>query len=153
MPAKKYIVSLEAEQRAQLTKISHSYKHSSRERSRARILLAADSRQPSNGLDDATIAQQVGVSSPTVERVRRRFVEAGVEAALYHKAQAQRKARVLDGVAEAHLIALVCGTPPEGTKRWTLHLLQDRLIAGGYAESVSHETVRQTLKKMNLSRG
>jgi Homeodomain-like domain len=76
-----------------------------------------------------------------------------LEAALYRKEQSTRKARVLDGEAEAFLIATVCSAPPEGYKRWSLSLLQGRLIAGDYVDSVSHETVRQTLKKMNLSPG
>jgi hypothetical protein len=69
------------------------------------------------------------------------------------KEQTKRKARVLDGAAEAFLVATVCSAPPQGQKRWSLSLLQERLVALDYVESVSHETVRQTLKKMNLSPG
>jgi hypothetical protein len=85
--------------------------------------------------------------------VRRRFACQGLEAALYHKPQENRKLRARDGGAEAHLIALVCGAPPQGHKRWSLHLLKDTLIQRGYTDTVSHETVRQTLKKTNLSLG
>jgi hypothetical protein len=89
----------------------------------------------------------------TVENVRERFALGGLQAALERKEQTKRKARVLDGEAEAFLIATVCSVPPEGRSRWTLHLLADKVIVAGYTDSVSHETVRQTLKKMNSSLG
>lgn len=85
--------------------------------------------------------------------MRRRFATGGVEAALHHKEQTHRKARVLDGKAEAFLIATVCSAPPDGQARWSLHLLADTVVQAGYCESVSHETVRQTLKKTNLNPG
>lgn len=153
VPAKLHHVSLTPEQRQKVEIIARSYKHSKRERNRANILLLADTSREDGACKDADIAEQVGVSSIMAEQVRRRFAEGGLEAALFHKEQQNRKARVLDGRAEAFLIATVCSAPPEGKARWSLHLLKDTLIAQGYTEGVSHETVRQTLKKMNLNLG
>jgi transposase len=153
MPAKLHHVILTPEQRQKAEIIARSYKHSDRERKRARILLLADTSSEEGGCTDAQVSQQVGVSTVMVEQVRRRFASGGLEAALFHQEQKNRKPRALDGEAEAFLIATVCSAPPEGRARWSLHLLADKLVAEGYAEGVSHETVRQTLKKMNLSLG
>ena len=153
MPAKKYVVQLTPEQRQQLDRVVTSNKTSVRQRTHARILLAADAQQASGAASDETICRLARTSLSTVGRVRARFVEAGLEAAVWHKPQLKRKPRVLDGVAEAHLIALVCSAPPDGHKRWGLHLLKDKLIEMRLTEGVSHETVRQTLKKTTSSRG
>jgi hypothetical protein len=153
MPAKKYHVILTQEQREQVEIVARSYKHKEAQRKRAKILLLADAKHPEGAHDDQTIRLQVQVSRVTVQNVRQRFVLGGLQAALSRKEQTKRKARVLDGAAEAFLIATVCSAPPQGRARWSLHLLADTLIAHGYTDSVSHETVRQTLKKMNLSPG
>jgi len=153
MPAKKHHVTLTPEQRQHTEIVARSYKHSERERKRARILLLADTSQAIGACPDEAIEQQVKVGHTTVEQVRRRFCVEGLEAALHHKEQSTRKARVLDGRAEAFLIATVCSAPPDGQARWSLHLLADKVIAAGYCESVSHETVRQTLKKTNSNPG
>ncbi len=153
MPAKLHHVTLTPQQRQKVEIIARSYKHSERERKRARILLLADTACEEGACTDVQVSQQVGVSTVMVEQVRRRFAQGGQEAAIFHKEQQKRKARVLDGEAEAFLIATVCSAPPAGKARWSLHLLADKLVAEGYAEGVSHETVRQTLKKMNLSPG
>lgn len=153
MPAKKHHVTLSSEQRQQVEIVARSYKHSALERKRARILLLADTTSPEGAANDQAIAQQVQVSSVTVQNVRQRFAKDGLKAALYRKQQQHRKQRLLDGNAEAFLIATVCSAPPDGHKQWSLHLLADKLIVAGYTETVSHETVRQTLKKMNLSLG
>jgi len=153
MPAKQFVVALSEEQRQKVEIVARSYKHSQRERTRARILLLADTQREEGGLGDAVICEQLKVCNATVGQVRRRCVQEGVDAAVYHRRQAKRKARLLDGRAEAFLIATVCGAPPEGQKRWTLHLLAERLIQYGYVDALSHETVRQTLKKTNSSRG
>ena len=147
MPAKKYVVILDEEARASLERAARSNKRSVRERQRARILLAAAS-----GADDASIARAVGVHLNTVAGVRRRFVTAGLKSVCRAK-QKQRKARRLDGRAEAHLVALTCSAPPDERKRWSLHLLAGKLIEARVVDTVSHETVRQTLKKINSSRG
>ena len=150
MPAKKYVVKLTPEQREQLERVVSSNKTSIRQRTHARILLAADAQQAAGAASDEVICRLGRTSLSTVGRVRARFVEVGLEGALCHKPQAKRKARVLDGVAEAHVIALVCSAPPEGHQRWGLHLLKDKLSEMHLmhlTESVSHETVRQRLKK------
>ncbi len=103
-------------------------------------------------MKDEEIAQALKVGTATVERVRRRCVEEGLEAALGRRQQLNRR-RKLDGLGEAHLIALACGEPPEGRAGWTLQLLADRLVECEIVESISTETVRQTLKKTNSSLG
>ena len=91
------------------------------------------------------------VGTATVERLRKQFVEEGLQSCLTRKTRVYQ--RLLDGKQEAHLLAMACGSPPEGRSRWTLRLLSERLVALGYIESVSHETIRQTLKKTNLNLG
>ena len=90
---------------------------------------------------------------PTVNRVRQRFCERGLAPSLRRKEQETRKERLLDGDSEAHLIALVCSAPPDGHKRWGLHLLKNTLIERRIVDTISHEAVRQALKKMNLNPG
>lgn len=153
MSAKKYHVSLTEAERDDLVRLSKSQRHSERERKRARILLLANEAKQGGADKDADIAQQVKVTALTVNRVRQRFAQRGLQQSLRHKQQETRKARVLDGEAEAFLIALTCGTPPEGHKRWSLRLLRGALIEQQIVDSIGQETVRQTLKKMNSSRG
>jgi hypothetical protein len=153
MPAKKYYVSLTAPEREQLSRLSVSQRRSARERTRARILLLADEAQEEGGCKDSDIAAAVRANAITVSRVRRRFCDGGLTAALHHQEQEKRKERALDGAGEAHLIALTCSAPPDGHKRWSLHLLKDTLIEQQITDTISHETVRQTLKKTNSSRG
>ena len=102
------------------------------------------------GLTDEEVARSLEIASATVERIRRRCVEEGIEAALGRKEQQRRRPKKLDGAAEAHLIALACGEPPEGRARWTLRLLADRLVECEIVESIHPETVRKTLKKVEL---
>ena len=153
MSAKKYHVILTPEQKEKVEIVARSYKHSARERTRAHVLLLANINHNGRGCSDAVICEQTGICLLTVNQIRQRFAEKGLEAALYRAPQQNRKARVLDGNAEAFLIATVCGSPPEGFKRWSLMLLKNHLIEAGYTDSVSHETIRQTLKKTNLSPG
>jgi hypothetical protein len=153
MPAKKYHVALSEEQRHQLEVIARSNKRSQRERNRAKILLLADTNQEHAAQNDQDIAAKLGICSLTAQLVRRRFTEGDMDAAVFRKEQTHRKARKLDGDAEAFLVATVCSTPPTGSKRWSLHLLADKVVQAGYSEGVSHETIRQTLKKMNLNPG
>jgi Homeodomain-like domain len=151
--SKRYQVCLSDEQRGSCEKLLRSRTASARQRTHARILLLADQHAPAGSRTDGAISETARTSLATVARVRRRFVAGGLEAALLHQPQENRKEPALDGVAEAHLIALVCGAPPAGHQRWSLHLLKDRLIEQGYTNTVSHETVRQRLKKTNLSLG
>lgn len=153
MPFKRHIVTLTPEERERLNRVVASNKTSIRQRCHARILLAADTGAPGGGQKDQEVAQIARTSRTTVSRVRQRYAQEGLDAVLNHRAQVNRKKRALDGRAEAHLIALACGAPPEGHKRWTLHLLKDALMERRYTDSVSHETVRQTLKKTSLSLG
>lgn len=115
----------------------------------ARILLKADEGPQGPALTDVEVAEAVECGRATVERVRKRFVEEGLEAALRPRPTTRTYVRKLDGRAEAHLIALTCGDPPEGHARWSLRLLADRVVALGLVEEVSHETIRRTLKKTN----
>jgi transposase len=150
---KKYIVDLTAEERAELERFATTGRHAADRITRARILLKADSNQPGGSWADADIAAALDVGLATVGRVRRRVVELGLADALKRQAGGGRKQRRLNGEQEAHLVALVCGEPPEGRTRWTVRLLAERMVELDYVESISHETVRQTLKKTNYTRG
>jgi transposase len=153
MAKKKYIVSLTTEERAKLEQLTTTGKAPAYKMNHARILLKADTNQEGGGWTDAAISQALDSSVATIERVRQRFVEINLEAALNRQEQQQRKPRRLDGEQEAHLIAITCGEAPEGQARWSLRLLADRMVELDYVESVSHETVRQTLKKTTSSPG
>ena len=148
MPQKKYLVTLTAEERDQLTRLATVGKASARTLTRARILLKADQADGGPAWLDADIAEALDCGLRTVERVRQRFVERGLDDALTHKEQqTPRRQRVFDGAAEARLIALACSQPPDGRAGWTLRLLADRLVELEVVESVSRETVRRALKK------
>lgn len=153
MSAKKYHVSLTEAEREELARWSKSQRHSERERKCARVLLLADEAKEGGAAKDTAIAQQVKVAPLTVNRVRQRFAERGPHRSLAHKEQETRKSRVLDGEAEAFLVATTCSAPPEGQKRWSLRLLRDALIEQQIVDAIGKETVRQTLKKMNSSPG
>jgi len=141
----KHVVRLADGDRRQLQSLIRKGRASARALAHARILLKAAA-----GLADGLIAAQLEVSRSTVYRVRCRFVQQGLPAALHRRPQPPRPAqRKLDGDAEAHLIALACSTAPEGRDGWTLRLLADRMVQLQYVPSVSHETVRTTLKKTN----
>lgn len=145
---KKYIVTLTDDERQSLSALVSSGKAAAKRITHARILLKADAADGGPSWRDADIALALDVSVCTVERVRERFVEQGLEAALVRKPQARpSRPPVLDGDAEARLIVLACSRPPEGRARWTLRLLADRLVELEVVESVSHETVRRTLQK------
>ena len=119
----------------------------------ARILLKADEGDAGPRLTDDEIALDLDVNRSTVERVRVRCVEEGVEAALRPRPSRQLHPRKLDGVQEAHLIALACSPVPKGRARWSLRLLADKLVELEVVEDISYETVRQTLKKTNSNPG
>jgi transposase len=118
----------------------------------ARILLKADTQQPQGSWRDQDIKAALDISIRTIERVRQRFVEEGLEAALKPRPGRGRK-RKIDGAAEAHLVALRCSEPPLGRGRWTLRLLAERMVELDYLDELSHESVRQVLKKTNYSLG
>lgn len=150
---KRYRVTLTADERQELRKLVSTGKAGARKLMRARVLLLADQAEGGPGKADPEIAEAVSCGRATVERVRKQFVEEGLEATLQPKPSTRVYERKIDGRAEAHLIAVACGAPPKGRARWTLRLLGDQMVILGYVESLSHETVRQTLKKTNLSLG
>jgi len=149
----KYVTKLTFEERKKLEQLLSSGVASSRTLTHARILLKSDSGEGGPNWVFSQICEAFDVTSIAVTSVRKRFCEAGLETALYRKKPEREYERCLDGEAEAHLIALVCGDPPQGKERWTLRLLQKRMVQLSYAETISHETIRTTLKKMNLSLG
>ena len=146
---KKYIVTLTDEERQMLQVMLSRGKATARKLAHARILLKADSDPDGPGWRDEAIAEGLEVGRATIERVRRQFVEEGLEAALERRKPHRRYARTLDGDAEAHLVALACSQPPEGRSRWTLRLLADRMVALEYVDAVSKDTVSRILKKTN----
>jgi transposase len=154
MSEKRYVVTLTPDEREHLTGLLRRGKAAALVLTRARILLKADRSDGGPGWDDARIAEAVGVGERTVSRVRRRFVERGFEASLRRKPQGQpSRERVLDGAAEARLVALACSKAPGGRVAWTLQLLADKLVELDVVPSVSDETVRRVLKKTRSSRG
>jgi len=153
MSKKLYVVTLTAAERSYLQALIAKGKAAAQKRLHAQILLKADAGPDGDGWMDQQIMEAFDVSRRTVERLRQRLVEEGLEAALTRKPQENRVPRKIDGVAEAHLIAAACGKPPEGRKGWTLQLLADRLVELKLVDSVSYETVRRTLKKTKSSRG
>jgi transposase len=151
---KKYKVTLTAEERQQLSALIATGKAAARKLTHARVLLHADAVPHGPAWTDERIAQAVAVGRATVERVRQRFVEQGLEAALNPKKPDRPcRPRKLDGHAEARLIALACSAPPQGRKEWTMQLLADQLVELQILDTVCDETVRRALKKTKSSRG
>ena len=156
MPAK-YSVFLSEEQRQRLDELTRTGTRHARLIQHARILLLSD-EDPSGGpaWTDEKVADALGCSTPTVARVRRRFVKEGFEEAIRVRKDVPGRPPKIDGAAEAHLVALACSEPPGGRARWTVRLLADRFVSlgveeGWLEEPVSRETVRLTLKKTNSS--
>jgi transposase len=150
---KKYLVTLTGEERQSLHELTTAGKASAFRQTHARILLKADQAEGGPAWSDERIAEALNVGLATIARLRQRFVEQGLEAALSRQPQQNRRPRKLDGRAEARLIATACSSPPEGRKGWTMRLLADRLVELEIVESISDETVRRVLKKTNSSRG
>ena len=150
---KKYRVKLSAEEQAELKGLVSKGHVAAYKQTHARILLHCDEAQEGGGMQDKEIAKALKVGTTTVERVRRRCVEEGLEAALGRKEQVNRRRKKLDGQREAHLIAVACSQAPEGRCSWTLQLLADQLVEREIVDSISTETVRRTLKKTNSSLG
>ena len=145
---KRYKVTLDADERQYLHDLTAAGQAAARKLAHARILLEADAADGGPAWHDGRIADALEVSCATVERVRQRLVEQGLDAALDRK-QRERPAREikLDGRAEARLIALACSAPPEGRATWTMQLLADKLVELEVVDSISDETVRLALKK------
>lgn len=152
---KKYIVKLTKLERDKLKQIISSGKHASRMIMHANVLLKADISKAGPGWSDGQICDVFGVSKPTVERIRKRWLKEGLDSALNPRKKSRTRNRRLDGEQEAQLVMLACSVAPEGRVRWTLRLLRDKTIEFGIVESIGVETVRRTLKKthLNLGRG
>jgi len=146
----RYAVDLTDTERAALREIISKNKAKRSTIINAYVLLKADR---SCGWTNADIASAYEVSTKKVEQLKKRFVEDGFEAALYRKPVTNAHRRKITGDEEAHLIALYCRQAPEGHERWTLRMLADKMVELDIIASVSHETIRRTLKKMNLNRG
>jgi hypothetical protein len=146
----KYVVRLTTEQRQRLEQLTRTGSAPARQLFHARVLLLADADHPQGRRPDWQIVDVLGACDKTVSRIRRRFVEQGEAPALQRKSREQppRPAK-LDGRAEAHLVALCCSDPPDGHARWTLRLLARELGRLEVVTTISHETVRQVLKKMS----
>ena len=151
---KKHVVELTAEERWQLEGMVKKGKAQARKIQHARILLKADQGVLGPGWTDAQIAQACGAPVRTVERIRQRLVEGGLEAALTARRRGeQAPRRKLDGAAEAKLVAIACTPAPEGRCRWTIRLLADKMVELRIVDSLGRETVRQTLKKTRSNLG
>ena len=144
---KRYRVTLTPAERERLVEMRRRGRVDARVLVHAGILLKADEGGSRAGWTDARTAEALDCGTATVERVRKRFVEEGFDAALRPRPTTRTYVRKLDGKGEARLITLACSDPPEGRARWSLRLLADRLVALGVVENISHEAVRRTMKK------
>lgn len=143
----KHQVNLTIEEKEQLEQISNKGKIQARKLKRVQIILMS-----SAGYKDEDIANIIGVSVATIERVRKRFVFEGLESALNEKPR-PGQVKKLNGTAEAFLVATACSSPPSGRECWTMQLLANKLVQLEMVDNISDETVRRTLKKTKLSRG
>jgi len=150
---KQYVVRLSDQERASLRTLISRGDAPAREQTHARILLKANRGEAGPEWTDSTISDALEVDPTTVARVRKLYVAEGVAAALHRKAPDRVYRRKLDGEQEARLVAVACSEPPSGQKRWTLRLLANRLVELEIVETVSYETVRQTLKQTFSNRG
>lgn len=151
--AKKYCVTLNDDERDHLNDLISRRSKNAPPVKRAFMLLKADESQAAPAWIDERIAESYHTSVRSVERLRKRFVEEGFHVALYGKKREPSKQRLFDGQVEAHLVALRCSEPPQGFARWSFRLLADKMVELDYVESISHESVRQLLKKTNSSLG
>ncbi len=149
---KRYVVTLTEGQREALQRLVAAGTAPARKLTHARILLKADQGPSGPGWVDAAIVEAVEVSQPTVSRVRKQFVEEGLEATLNRRAPRRVYTRKLDGEQEAHLIALTCGDPPAGHLRWSMRLLATKLVELEVVGAISYQTVRRTLKKTRAAK-
>jgi transposase len=153
MPAKRYLVTLTPDERERLEALTAAGKRSARTITRARALLLTDQGDHGPAWEDRRVAEALGCGHRTVERLREQFVTDGLDAALAPKPPAKpSREPVLDGAAEARLIALACEPAPSGRRRWTLRMLAGRLVELEVVPAVSRETVRRALKKTWSSR-
>ncbi len=150
---KKYVVKLDADERERLDAMIRSGKHTAQRLMKARILLKADASERGEGWSDSQISSALDTSLATIARTRQQLVEEGLDGVLTRKhSQASARRRVFDGAAEAKLIALACSQPPTGRVRWTLRMLEDKVVELNIVERVSDNTIGRTLKKTSSSR-
>jgi hypothetical protein len=150
---RKYVVNLSAEEREHLLTLISSGKHPAQQILKARILLKADISEAGDGWRDSQIAIALETSVDTVTRTRKRLVEEGFEACLIRKhSPASARTRIFDGAAEAKLIALACSQPPTGRARWTLQLLEEKVVELNIVARASDNTIGRTLKKTRSNR-
>ncbi len=148
---KKYIVKLNQQQRQQLEGLITKGQAAARQLTHACVLLKADKGEQGPSWSDEQIREAIEVSIPTIERIRRRFAQEGFDKALNRRPQPERpEKRKIDGECEAHLIAVCCGSAPEGYERWTVRLLADKVVQLGYVDQVSYKTIWVTLKNNQL---
>ena len=148
---KKYIVELTSEERSKLRSMIEAPRMAAHKRRHAQMLLKADQGPGGPAWIDSRIAEAFDVKPLAVQRLRQRLVERGFDAALEHGNRGSYRAKALDGRAEAHVIALACGKPPAGRKRWTFRLLADQVVALSIVDSCSKSSMHRALKKTNLS--
>ena len=151
---KKFTVTLTGEERSELKEIASRGKHKSQKILNALILLGCDDGEYQNKRStNEEICKILKISMRKIDRVKKRFVEEGLDTALNGRKGIRVYKKTIDGDFEAHLIALSCGEPPEGFSRWSLRLLADKVVELNYIDSISHESVRRVLKKTNSSPG
>jgi len=151
---KKYIVTLTKDEREDINTMISKGKHRSQKILNALILLGCDEgKYQGNRSTNEEISRILSISMRKIDRVKKRFVEEGLDIALNGKKGSRIYKKKVDGDFEAHLIALSCGDPPEGFARWSLRLLADKAVELEYIDSISHETVRRILKKTNSNPG
>ncbi len=149
----RYKVTLNGEEHEQLKGVLGKGKHSSQQYRNACILINSDEGTYGQKLSNEQIAQVLQINSKTVERVKQRFVEEGFDSCMDRKPYPNKGPIKTDGDFEAHLIALSCSEAPEGYARWSLRMLADKMVELKYTDNISHETVRQVLKKTKSNRG
>ena len=149
----KYTIKLSEDERKNLLHRIKTGKDAAYKLSHARILLAVDDCERSDIVTDIDIADLLHVSPKTIQRIRKRCVEEGLDAAVNRKGHSRTRPRKIRGEEEAHLIAIACSTPPEGRKHWTMKLLAGKLVELEILDSVAASTVHLALKKTNLNRG
>jgi transposase len=150
--APRYRVTLTPQERKELEGLTRNGKTPAKKFIHARALLLCDASPGGPAWKVADVATALGVTSRTIEHLKKRFVEEGIEAALVRKPQVRPPREIIfDGAFEARIIALACSDAPEGYRRWTVRLLADKAVELDFATSVSHMTVQRILKKMNVS--
>jgi len=152
---KKYKVTLSKTERDELHDIVTKGKRKAKTIRNALILLNSDEGEHSDKVKNVDVAKVLQIGDRTIDRLKKVFVEEGLDIALHGKTEVSPNyhKRIIDGEAEAHLVALCCSDPPEGFAQWSLRLLAGQMVELKYVESVSYETIRRTLKKTNLSLG